>query len=98
MNIKHNLIKVDVKARNGILKRLYEDVKTPALSAIESTEKLTANVLIASVQTFDLGVTSLNVIAESIESTARHSVEQMKRIDVDSVFKSLTKDKEKETD
>ena len=87
-----NCTALAVIQNKGILRRLIDDIETPVKSAVESTGQLTANVIVASAQTVDLGMTSLNVLVEGVSSTAKYSSDMLKELDVDEAIKSVTVD------
>jgi len=76
----------------GFFERIRDEIKEPLKSTLDTTEQLTANVIIATAHTADLGMTSVNVCTVGIGSTAKYSAEALKSMDIDAMIKSLTVD------
>ena len=74
----------------GFFKRIVDEIQEPLSSTLETTEKLTANVIISSAQTVDLGMTSVNLLVEGFSSATKHSTQALKRLDIDGVLESFS--------
>jgi len=83
---KQALVIVEEK---GFFQRISDEIKEPLNSTLETTEKLTANVIISSAHTVDLGMTSVNVIVEGISSATKHSAQALKQLDIDALIESI---------
>jgi hypothetical protein len=80
-----------VKER-GFFERIRDEIEEPLSSAFETTEKLTANVIISSAQIIDLGLTTVNACTVGVGSTAKYSSQTLKSMDIDGMIKSITVD------
>jgi hypothetical protein len=83
---------VTVIEEKGFFERIRDEIKEPLSNTLETTEQLTANVIISSAQIVDLSMTTVNACTVGVGSTAKYTSETLKSIDIDSMIKSITVD------